>query len=79
MLMAWMLRAGARAVKTAASTPVGFVAAGLFGSLVVFAVGSFFWVLTPAHELFSLMFLCLGLTVNIPGVVSRIRAGDPKA
>jgi putative inorganic carbon (hco3(-)) transporter len=79
MLMAWMLRAGARAVKTAASTPLGFVAAGLFGSLVVFAVGSFFWVLTPAHELFSLMLLCLGLTVNIPGVVSRLPAGDPKA
>ncbi len=56
---------GRRASRLAAGGPLSGIALGLSGMLVVFVVGSFFWVVTPSHELFSLMVLAIALIASI--------------
>jgi hypothetical protein len=59
------VRAGARSIRTATGTALRGEAFGLYGGLLVFVLGSFFWVVTPTHESFALLVLHIGLLVNI--------------
>lgn len=69
------VRTGARCVRTSAGTKLRGEAFGLYGSLLVFALGSFFWVVTPTHESFAMMILQIGLLVNI----QRLTAPAPRS
>lgn len=74
--LAWMLyvyralRMGARSLAQSAQTPLYAPAFGLYASLLIFAVGSLFWVITPHHELFALMILNIALLINIGRLAS---------
>jgi O-antigen ligase len=69
--LAWILyvvrgvRLGFRSLRAARGTPLAGAAWGLFGCALVMIVGSFFWVVTPSHELFAILILILGLLSTI--------------
>ncbi|MGB6034026.1 MAG: hypothetical protein WBH55_14465, partial [Bacteroidota bacterium] len=69
--IAWIVYLGAalvtgrRAVRLATGGPLGGVALGLSGAILVVALGSFFWVVTPSHELFSLLVLMIALLASV--------------
>jgi O-antigen ligase len=69
--IAWILfiiyavKVGIRSVKNSVGTELYAPAIGFYGSLLMIVVGSFFWVITPVHDLFCLMVLYIGLLINI--------------
>ncbi len=65
LFMFFALQGGWRAVQLSKDSPLHSVAAGLFGSLLIMVIGSFFWVITPHHELFAIMIINIGLLLNI--------------
>lgn len=44
-------------------------ALGMHVSLLVFAIGSLFWVVTPSHELFALMVIFVALSVSVDRIL----------
>ena len=62
--------AGIQALRVSRGTRLHAAALGLFGSYLIFVIGSFFWVITPHHELFALMVLYTALLVNIRRVLA---------
>jgi O-antigen ligase len=58
-------RLGWRVVRRTAGSSLYAAALGIWGSYLVYAIGSFFWVVTPHHELFAFMVLFTALLVNL--------------
>jgi O-antigen ligase len=65
--VAWLLfvinalKIGWSAVRRAARSNLAGPMHGLFGALVIFFLGSNFWVITPSHELFALLIIVIAL------------------
>jgi O-antigen ligase len=64
------LQGGLQSVRRTAGTLLYAPAIGFFSCLLVFTIGSFFWVITSQHELFALLILYIALLSNI-GVMSK--------
>jgi hypothetical protein len=56
---------GIKSVRRSIGSNLYLPAIGFMGCLLIFVLGSFFWVITPDHELFALMVLYIGLLINI--------------
>ncbi len=69
------LHMGLSTLKRARGTEVQGLALGLFSSLLIFTLGSLFWVITPHHELFALMILDIALLANIRSRLQQGRQG----
>jgi O-antigen ligase len=65
LYLARAVRAGMNAISSTSGTPLFGAAFGLYASLLVYVIGSFFWVVTPHHEIFALMVIEIGLLVSI--------------
>lgn len=69
--IAWILyisravRLGLKSVRQAVGSDLHAQAIGMFLSLLILVIGSFFWVITPQHELLAMMVLYIGLLYNI--------------
>ncbi|MGD0037053.1 MAG: O-antigen ligase family protein [Bacteroidota bacterium] len=59
------VRLSIKSVRLSVNSNLYVLALGFFGSLLLLVVGSFFWVITPVHDLFCLMILDVGLLYNI--------------
>jgi O-antigen ligase len=59
------VRTGINSVRGAVGSNLFIPAFGSFGSVLIFVIGSFFWVVTPQHELFALIILYIGLLYRI--------------
>lgn len=60
-----VVKLGIKSVRLSIDSNLYVFALGFFGSLLLLVVGSFFWVITPVHDLFCLMILDVGLLFNI--------------
>ena len=69
--IAWILyvsraiRLGLKSVRRTVGSDLHAQAIGMFLSLLILVIGSFFWVITPQHELLAMMVLYIGLLYNI--------------
>ena len=59
------IKTGRSAAMTTKNELLYPITVGLFGSVLILAVGSIFWVITPHHELFGILVLAFGLLFNI--------------
>ncbi len=60
-----VVRLGIKSVRLSVDSDLYVLALGFFGSLLLLVLGSFFWVITPVHDIFCLMILNVGLLFNI--------------
>jgi len=65
------LHLGIQNIKRTKDSSLYAPAIGFFSCLLIFVIGSFFWVITPQHELFALMGLYIGLMFNIGRLIKR--------
>jgi O-antigen ligase len=65
MFVSRSVRLGIQSVRQAVGSDLYAPAIGFFMSLLILFIGSFFWVITPQHELFASMALNIGLLFNI--------------
>jgi O-antigen ligase len=78
---AWMylmyrgLRTGMAAAEQSKGSSLQSASFGFLGSYLVWVIGSFFWVITPHHELFALLIIYLAMLVNITRVQKGSRGG----
>ncbi len=56
---------GFRCIRSHALPSLRSLSFGLFASILVFVLGSFFWVLTPSHEMFAMLVLQIALLMNV--------------
>jgi len=69
--IAWILyvyravRAGIKGVRSSTDPRLHGLAAAFLGCLLIYAVGSCFWVISPEHESFAFMILYAGLSINV--------------
>jgi O-antigen ligase len=59
------VQVGIKSVRSSVGSNLYVPAVGLFGSLLLLVIGSFFWVITPVHDVFCIMILYVGLLINI--------------
>lgn len=59
------VRLGIRTYRASLGGELAALTFGLSGSILIFTIGSVFWVVTPFHEVFALMILFVALTTNL--------------
>ena len=59
------VQVGIKSVQSSVDSNLYVPAVGLYGSLLLLVIGSFFWVITPVHDVFCIMILYVGLLINI--------------
>ncbi|MBA4317049.1 MAG: hypothetical protein C0412_01480 [Flavobacterium sp.] len=80
--LAWLfyifkiIQIGSTTLKNSIHTSLHAQSLALFGSLLIFIIGSFFWVITPTHDLFALMILNSGLLINISNLIKNRELGN---
>lgn len=65
------LRRGIQSLRLSKGTSLQAVATGLLGSLLIFVIGSCFWVITPHHDLFAIMIMNIALLLNVSIVLQN--------
>jgi O-antigen ligase len=67
---------GMRNIKNTLGTQLFPPAMGFCSSLLIFVIGSFFWVITPQHELFALLSLYVGVIYKIGDLAGQKKVDE---
>ena len=65
------VKIGIKSLISAENTILQPAAFGAYSGLLVFVIGGFFWVITPAHELFAAMIVYIAMLISIQRIASQ--------
>jgi O-antigen ligase len=65
------VKIGIKSLLSAENTTLQPAAFGAYSGLLVFVIGGFFWVITPAHELFATMIVYIAMLISIQRIASQ--------
>jgi len=80
--IAWIMyvyravRTGIRGVRKSVDPHLHGLAVAFLGCLLIYVLGSCFWVISPEHESFAMMILYAGLSINVCTLVQGIEVKE---